>query len=257
VAEVFNISGESDGSVVAPSPQLQGLFIPGIDNPLASDGFGIVTPWGGGSTARRYGDYGISTEISSQSTQLYDLASNLVPTGGGATFNLEGLIGPQGPQGPQGPPGPPGITGFSSLPYGYVLPMNSNFLAAFPHNLDQINDLGTAANKLIYTDGYNSYYDEESFFEWESALFQPFINDMDVNDDGSFCVIADDDYIYTSTNYGISWGSAAPDSERYDFASCDGASGKAVVVGYPSAADGIIRVTTDYGVSWSEIEVTQ
>ena len=106
MAEVFNVSGESSNITAGPVPSLQGLFLPGIDNTLALDGFGIVTPWGGGSTTRRYEDYGISQEISRESTQLRDLASSLIPAeGGGISFGLEGPQGIQGVPGLQGLPG--------------------------------------------------------------------------------------------------------------------------------------------------------
>jgi hypothetical protein len=148
VSEVFTSSGESSDITAGPSPRLQGLFLPGIDNPQFVDGFGIVTPWGGGSTARRYGDYGI---IPDRETQLKDLASSLIPAeGGGISFGAEG------PRGLQGLPGPQGLPGIITV-MGLNLPQNSNFLAALPHNLDLINDLGTAANRLIYTNAYNTY----------------------------------------------------------------------------------------------------
>jgi len=151
MSEAFNISGESSDITAGPAPQLQGLFVPGIDNPLAVDGFGLSIPWGGGGTARRYGDYGISTEISRQSTQLNDLAGSLISAeGGGLGY---GIQGDKGPQGIQGPRGLPGIITVMDL----NLPQNSNFLAALPHNIDQINDLGTATDKLIYTSAYTSY----------------------------------------------------------------------------------------------------
>ena len=97
MSEVFVNSGENSDITAGPAPQLQGLFIPGIDNSEFVDGFGIVTPWGGGRTARRYGDYGISTEISNQDTQLNDIARGLIPAEGG--YNFEGFEGPQGPRG--------------------------------------------------------------------------------------------------------------------------------------------------------------
>jgi len=166
LATVFSTSGENSDNIVVPAPQLQGLFVPGIDNSLATDGFGIVTPWGGGSTTRRYGDYGISGDVSSQNTQLYDLASSLIPAGGnGINYNLEGFVGPQGPPGPSGPQGIPGIMGITSLPSGYVLPINTNYLAELPHNIDQINDLGTSKNQLIYTDNYVTYIGDFSWTE--------------------------------------------------------------------------------------------
>lgn len=148
MAEIFSTSGEKSENVVAPTPLLQGLFVPGIDNPLAVDGFGIVTPWGGGGTVRKYNDYGISGDISRQSTQLNDLASSLIPAeGGGISYSLEGL------QGIQGIPGPQGLPGIITV-MGLNLPQNTNFLTELPHNIDQINDLGTAVDKLIYTNAY-------------------------------------------------------------------------------------------------------
>ena len=160
MAEVFTNSGENSNNVVVPPPQLQGIFLPGIDDTQKIDGFGVVTPFGGGSTVRKYFDYGISAEGPQQNTQLNDL-SRINPTGG-TTYNFEGLVGPQGPI---GPPGPRGISSLSSLPYGYVLPANSNFLAALPHNIDQINALGTAADKMIYTDGFDTFTE----FIWEES----------------------------------------------------------------------------------------
>ena len=143
MADVFTTSGENTESVAAPTPQLQGMFVPSIDNAMATDGLGIVTPWGGGGTARRYGDYGLSAEVSRQSTQLNDLATGFIP-GGGATYNFEGLVGPQGI------PGRDGIDGITH----FVVAPNSNFLTALPHNIDLINALGTAVDKLIYTNTY-------------------------------------------------------------------------------------------------------
>jgi len=152
MADVFTTSGENPENVAVPTPQLQGMFVPSIDNSMAIDGLGIVTPWGAGGTARRYSDYGLSAEVSQQSTQLNDLATGFIP-GGGAAYNLEGLVGPQGPRGPAGPPG---IMGLTSLPSGYVLPVNSNFLADLPHNIDEINNLGTAVDRLVYTSEYTT-----------------------------------------------------------------------------------------------------
>ena len=155
MSEIFVNSGENSDITAGPPPQLQGLFVPGIDNPLAIDGFGIVTPWGGGGTARKYIDYGISDRISSESTQLRDLASSLIPAeGGGISFGLEG---PQGLRGIQGPRGLPGIISLLGLNLPPSFQQNSNFVAALPHNIDLINQLGTAADKLVYTDTYNSF----------------------------------------------------------------------------------------------------
>lgn len=248
MSEVFTSSGESSDITAGPSPQLQGLFIPGIDNSQFVDGFGIVTPWGGGGTSRRYGDYGIRTDISNQSTQLSDLASSLIPVeGGGISFGLEG---------PQGIPGIPGRDGIDGIIHvmGLNLPQNSNFLTALPHNLDLISALGTAANKLIYTSAYTAYRN----FVWTNS---PIVavsswNDSDIDVDASFLIIAADAGIYISTDDGDSWGKDNPDDDTYIQTSCAAASGEAVVLGNTYRENGTIWVTEDYGANWAEKTVT-
>ena len=244
MSEAFNISGESSDITAGPPPQLQGLFLPGIDNPQFVDGFGLVTPWGGGRTTRRYGDYGIRSDISNQSTQLSDLSSSLIPAeGGGISFGMEG------PQGLRGFPGRDGIDGIITV-MGLNLPQNSNFVAELPHNIDQINALGTAADKMTYTSEYNTYYD----FVWNltSIADVKSWNDSDINTDGSFFIIAADAGIYISTNDGDSWGKDNPDADKYIQASCAATGGRAVVVGDSEREDGIIWFTDDYGASWTE-----
>lgn len=244
MSESFNISGESSNITAGPPPQLQSLFIPGIDNSQFIDGFGVVTPWGGGGTARRYGDYGISTEISSQSTQLNDLASSLIPTeGDGISFGLEG------PQGIQGIPGRDGLPGIITV-MGLNLPFNSNFLTELPHNLDLMNALGTAANKLIYTSAYTAYRN----FVWSNTSIAAVKswNDSDINTDASFLIIAGDAGIYISTDDGDSWNTYTPDDDTYIQASCAASGGKAVVLGNTYREDGKIWITSDYGVNWTE-----
>ena len=248
MSEAFTTSGESSDITAGPAPQLQGLFIPGIDNSQFVDGFGMVTPWGGGSTTRRYGDYGISAEVSQQSTQLNDLATGFIP--GGATYNLEGFVGPQGPVGPPGPPGLPGI-GLTSLPFGYVLPINSNYFVELPHNIDEINDLGTAADKLVYTSESNTFYG----FVWEKTSIDASVkswNDSDSNTDGSFLIIAADAGVYVSTDNGDSWAKYTPDSDDFIRTSCAASNGRAVVLGDTNREDGTIWTTVDYGANWVE-----
>lgn len=248
MSESFNTSGESSNITAGPAPALQGLFVPGIDNPLALDGLGIVTPWGGGSTTRKYRDYGIPSDISRQTTQLNDLASSLIPAeGGGISFGLEG------PQGIQGIPGRDGLPGIVTV-LGLNLPQNSNFLTALPHNLDLINDLGTAANKLIYTSAYPAYRN----FVWTNTPIAAVSswNDSDINTDASFLIIAGDVGIYISTDDGDSWRTDTPDSDTYIQTSCAGASGEAVVLGTNGQDKGAILTTDDYGVNWTEKTVT-
>ena len=249
MSEAFNISGESSNITAGPAPALQGLFIPGIDNPLALDGFGIVTPWGGGGTARKYGDYGLSTEISRQDTQLRDLASSLIPAeGGGLAYGL------QGDRGPQGIPGPQGLPGIITL-FGLNLPPsfsdNSNFVATLPHNVDQINNLGTGVDQLTYTSEYNTFYG----FVWALTNIDAAVNswnDSDINTDGSFFIIAADAGIYISVNDGDSWTKYNPDADDYVQASCAQSGGRAVVLGDSGREDGKLWFTDDYGASWTE-----
>ena len=253
MAEIFTNSGENSDNVVVPQPRLRGNFIPGIDDSQMIDGFGLVIPFGGGNTSRKYFDYGISAEVSQQNTQLNDL-SRISPIGG-ATYNIEGLIGPQGPIGPAGPAG---VIGITSLPYGYVLPANSNFLTELPHNIDLINDLGTAVDKLIYTSAYTAHRN----FVWSNTPIDAAVsswNDSDINTDASFFIIAADAGIYISTDDGDSWDKYNPDADTYIQANCAASGGKAVVLGDTERASGTILTTDDYGVNWSEktVEVVE
>jgi len=246
MADVFSTSGEDSDNAVVPTPQLQGLFIPGIDNSLAVDGFGIVTPWGGGGTVRKYGDYGISGDISRESTQLNDLIINLAE-GGGLGYGVQGDKGPQGIRGPQGLPGITSIMGLN-------LPLNSNFLTVLPHNLGLINDLGTAANKLVYTSDYTAYRN----FVWEKTSIAAIKtwNDSGINTDASFLIIAGDAGIYISTDGGDSWSKKNPDSDTYEQSNCESSGGDAVVLGTDGRNRGAILTTTNYGANWTEKTVT-
>jgi hypothetical protein len=104
MADIFTQSG-SLTNVGTPAPILQGVYIPSIDNPDALDGFGLVTPWGAGKTARRV-EYGLQG-TADPSRRLMDLwpADNI-------TYKFAGL---DGPQGPPGPPGPPGKNGANAI----------------------------------------------------------------------------------------------------------------------------------------------
>jgi len=249
LADVFSTSGVDSDNAIAPTPQLQGLFISGIDNSQFIDGFGIVTPWGGGGTARRYGDYGISTEISSQNTQLNDLAGGFTSAeGGGLGYGVQGDRGPRGLRGIQGLPGIINIMGLN-------LPQNSNFLARLPHNLDLINSLGTAGNKLIYTSEYTTYNN----FVWEKTSIDSDVkswNDSGINTDASFFIIAADTGIYISTDDGDTWDKKNPDSDTYEQTNCESSGGDAVVLGTDGRDRGAILITSDYGVNWTEKTVT-
>lgn len=244
MGETFVHSGEDSGGVVAPTPQLQGRFIPGIDTPDIQDGFGLITPLGGGATARQHTQYGISNIVSSQETQLHDLTINPAE---GVTFNFEGLLGPQGI------PGTPGIDGITTILHLYA--PNSNFLTALPDNIDQINQLGSAANNLIYVSSYDSTYN----FVWAKTDIDSVVkswNDSGINTDASFFIVAADAGIYVSTDDGDSWDKYNPDSDTYEQTNCESSGGDAVTLGTDGKDRGAILVTSDYGVNWSEVTVT-
>ena len=185
MAEFFSPSGDSS-DVAVPPPNLASVFVPGIDNPTMADGLGIVIPWGSGGTVRKYGDYGPSSAGLESDTLLRGLSSG--GFGEGVSYNFEGLLGPQGIPGPAGKDGITTVVGWD----------NSNFLTALPENLDQINDLGTAADKLLYTSAYTAHYK----FVWEQTSIAAIKswNDSDINTDASFFIIAADAGIYVSTN---------------------------------------------------------
>jgi len=247
MADIFVNSGEQSNNVVVPTPSLNGIFIQGLDQPDIIDGFGEIIPFGGGSTARKYFDYGVSAEVSRQNTMFNDLASALIPgQGGGTSYDFDGLIGPQGPI---GPPGPPGITTFLTVPY------NSNFLTALPDVLAQINQLGTAADKMLYTSAATEFRN----FVWAATDIEAGVsswNESGINTDASFFIIAANDGIYVSTDGGDNWSKYNPDSDSYEQTNSEASGGNAVVLGAEGKDRGAILLTTDYGVSWSEVTVT-
>ncbi len=242
MADIFGHSGEGSDNVVAPAPRLQGIFICGIDVTEFKVGFGLITPLGGGSSARQYTQYGVSDVISPQETQLHDLAT---PSAEGNVFNFEGLIGPQGI------PGPPGAPGIIQIIY----PPNSNFLTELPHNIDLINDLGTAADRLIYTSAYTA----TNNFVWTKTDIDAVVkswNDSGINTDGSFLIIASDAGIYVSIDDGDTWNKYNPDSDSYEQINCESSGGDAVVLGTSGKDRGAILVSSDSGVNWTEKTVT-
>ena len=241
---LFSESGQ-DNDLAVSSPNLSGDFIPAIDMPTFTDGFGLVTPWGGGATKRNYSPYGVSAENTAQGTQLNDLTSLMGLGGGDLSYNIEGLVGPQGVRGEKGDPG---VSGF--MMWGQY-PTNSNFLMDLPHNIDQINDLGTAADKLVYTSEYTPYY----IFEWEKTSVAGGVsswNESDINDGGSFFIIAADSGIYISVDDGDSWSKSNPDADTYIQVSCAASGGKAIALGDAERENGTIWVTSDYGANWTE-----
>ncbi len=281
MAEIFANSGENSDNVGIPAPRLQGIFIPGIDAPDMQDGFGLITPLGGGATTRRYTQYGISDIISPQETQLHDLATISAE---GNVFNFEGLIGPQGIP---GIPGAPGITQIIYVP-------NSNFLTALPHNIDRINDLGTTANQLVYTDKLIEYFEftwterwpvEDTDIEWScvasdadgSNLVAGISNgrlytsadggdtwterqpdgDVDIrwrevasDSDGSNLIAGSSKRLYTSANSGATWTERRPEGDvNRDWGVASDSDGTNLIAG---ASGNRLWTSADGGATWTE-----
>lgn len=246
MSESFAHSGQGDDSLVRPAPRLQGIFIPGIDSPTIQDGFGLITPLGGGLSSRQYTQYGVSNIISPQETQIHDLA---ITPAEGNIFNFEGLIGPRGIPGPPGAPGLIQIITASN--FSFLTAPNSSFLTALPPNIDQINQLGTAVDTMVYV----SSYDATRNFVWTKTDIDSVVkswNDSDINTDASFFIIAADAGIYVSTDDGDSWDKYNPDGDTYIQANCQASGGKAVVLGNTERINGTIWTTTDYGANWVE-----
>jgi len=241
MAEVFTTSGESSDNVAVPSPILQGFLLPSIDNSQAVDGFGVVIPWGGGSTTRKYSDYGISAEVSRQSTQLNDLATGFIP-GGGATYNLEGLVGPQGAPGKDG----------TILIIHQGVGINSSYLTALPHNLDLINDLGTAVDKFIYTDAYTTYsetvWTERTPIANADNSWQSLASDSDGSNLIAGLYIG---RLFTSANAGVSWTERQPAgaSDKYWGSVASDDDGSNLIAGVYL---GRLYTSANSGVNWTE-----
>lgn len=241
MAEFFSESGQSE-DVAVNAPALQGIFIPGIDNPQQSDGLGITTGWGSGATERRYQDYGPSPAEGASDTQLRDLSDSLINPAGEVAYNLEGLVGPQGPPGPAGPAG---ITTIQQV--------------AFPFNVG-VSDVGNLLNQLKTWDAEADtiVYGGSSHVQWyEGWIPLPVAsynswNDVAIDHDGSFILIASDEGIFRTSDSGDNWTQETPDSEDFLYVSCSDASGNAVALGEDSKDDGKVWVSSDYGDSWSQ-----
>jgi len=239
MAEFFSPSGDSS-NVAVPPPDLPSMFVPGMDNPNMDDGLGIVIPWGSGGTVRKYADYGPSVAGTQNDTLLRGLS--LGELGTRATYNFEGLLGPQGIPGPAGKDGITTIVGWGSG--------NSNFLTALPENLDQINDLGTAADKLLYTSSYTGYLT----FSWANRTptgsGAKYWDAVASDDDGSFLVVGET-YIYTSADSGANWTERQPAGavSKIWVALDSDADGSNLIAGVKG---GRLYTSINSGVDWTE-----
>jgi len=243
---LFSESGQ-DNDLAVSSPNLSGDFIPAIDMPTFTDGFGLVTPWGGGATKRNYSPYGVSAENTAQGTQLNDLSGLMGLGGGDLSYNIEGLVGPQGVPGPKGDPG---VSGF--VMWGQY-PGNPSYLTDLPNNINQINDLGTAADKMLYTASYTTVY---PWIQLDISSAEDGWNDADVDEAVSLVVIAADSGIFLSANDGNNWSSVTPgDESTYSNVRCDSTGDVIVALGDDSKLSGLIWVSIDGGTSWEQKEV--
>lgn len=242
MAQLYQESGDLSGISVS-SPTLQGLFVPSIDKSLYGNGLGLVTPWGSGSTARGYTDYGTSEASSSYDSFLNDLSNSLLGSGKSLSYDIGGLSGPQGPAGPQGPPG---ITTIQQVMIGAMGDLSSV--------LAQL-ELWNAAEDTIP-------YGASSHIEWEEAWVKMDIaavrtwNDAAIDEDGSFMLLASDAGLYVSTDTGDTWAlEVVSPAEGFSCVGVSDASGNAIALGSTSKTDGTLWISSNYGSSWSEVTV--
>jgi len=239
MSELFSQSGQSE-DVAVSAPLLQANFIPAIDKLNMQDGFGIVTPLGGGATSRSYLEYGGTGEVSSYNTLLNDITRSLIPSAGGGEFNvnIEGMIGPQGIPGQNGLPGVTSIINMAG-PSG---------LFALSDQLQQLNLLGSAIDQMIYTVGikyYNNWTDK--------TPSTPQINygNLACDSDMSHILIAAfSSYLWVSTDSGDTWNYAIESVQNWSCAACD-SDGSNMIAGYST---GRLFMSTNSGASGTWVE---
>lgn len=245
MSELFANSGQNANNMAVAAPFLDGDFVAGIDNPTATDGFGLVIPLGGGTTTRRYSDYGISSaEATSEQSQLNDLSS-FVATGDNIVYNLEGLLGPQGEKGDKGDPGQIIIQNIGS----------TNYLTSIDEIVQEIINNWTTSDTIIYTSGSSVYWNSA----WEKMSIDAAVknwNESDIDEDGSFMIIAANEGIYVSTDTGDTWDKKNPTVEEFEKISCSENGNKVVGLGNVGKTLATILVSPDYGENWSEVTIT-
>jgi hypothetical protein len=240
MSQIFQNSGDQT-SAEAVSPTLRGLYLAGIDNPMQADGLGIVIPWGSGATARAYLEYGINDPQSPDDTFLQGLG---MATGTPLAFTLDGLTGPQGEMGPQGPPG---ITTIQSI----LFPVTSGDLSSV---LKQLEAWNAAEDTIPY--GSSSHIEwEERWVKLDIAAIRTW-NDIAIDEDGSFLLIASDSGIHVSTDSGDNWTTRTPEAVEFECVGVSDATGNAVALDGTNKADGIYWKSTDSGANWSQVTVS-
>ena len=178
------------------------------------------------------------------------MTNAFVPGGvGGAGYNLEGLVGPQGI------PGINGVDGNTTILHLQGAP-NSSFLTALPHNIDLINQLGTAADKLIYTDALNTFGGSTNWTERQPAgAADKYWTAVASDADGSnliACVgVGASGRLYTSADYGVNWTERRPagDNDKDWTAVASDSDGSHLIA---CATSGRLYTSNNYGASWTE-----
>ena len=124
--------------------------------------------------------------------------------------------------------------------------------------LTQIPAEWVTEGTIIYSEHLDIFWNKT----WESMPVDDAVkswNESDIDEDGSFMVIAADDGLYVSTDTGDDWTEKDPGTEEYINAGVSGTGGKAVALGNTSKEDGDIWVSSDSGDNWAEktVEVEQ
>jgi hypothetical protein len=226
-------------------PALKGVFVPGIDNPDIANGFGLYIPLGGGSTSRKYDEYGASSESNALNTQLWDIAGSMF--GWGSDGISSGMTGADGPPGPMGPPGPPGLVTIQQILY----PIGS---MDYDDMLAQLITWGATTDTIVYGG--------DTHIEWNEPWTRLNVyetrawNGSALNEDGSFMLIASDLGVHVSTDSGENWSLETPAEEDFLCVDVEADGGNAVALGEDNQVNGSFWATANYGASWTKITIS-
>jgi len=127
-------------------------------------------------------------------------------------------------------------------------------LTALDYVLEQIAPTWTTEDTIVYANRLNVKWNKT--WEWMPvASGVNSWNEADMDEDGSFMVIAADDGLYISTDTGVNWTLEDPGTETYSNVQVDASSGKAVALGDTSKETGWIWGSSDSGLNWEPILV--
>jgi photosystem II stability/assembly factor-like uncharacterized protein len=134
---------------------------------------------------------------------------------------------------------------------GLNLPQNSNFLTELTHNLGLINDLGTAADKMIYTDSFSSH----GGVTWAESRPAGDVNknwqSLASSGSGGNLIAGNTLRLYLSDDKGVTWAESRPagNVNRNWWGVASDSDGSNLIA---AAFGGRLYTSSDYGVTWIE-----